>query len=476
MDAAHVISRLDRSYDDCRNELFELLRIPSISTQSEHRGDMVRAAEWLAQLLQRAGFSARLTPTAGHPVVIGEWDGAGERAPAVLVYGHYDVQPADPLESWESPPFEPTVRADRIYARGATDDKGQLFAHLKALETCLAVCGRLPVNVIVLIEGEEEVGSPHMADVIRTHADRLRCDAIVISDSAMIAAGVPTIETSLRGNVSLEVEAIGPRTDLHSGEYGGAVINPAVALCRILAGLQDERGRISVEGFYGTVREWTVEERQALSDLPFSEQAFTEEVGASALGGEGGYSALERRWIRPTFDITGIASGYTGEGARSVLPARAVAKLSFRLVPDQDPDEIAARIDAHIRRAAPAGIRLAVQRLGIARPWRTHRDNPAIAAGTRAFRRAFNREPVFVGGGGSIPVVTQLADVFRAPVLLAGFGSPGENAHAPNEWLSEENFRKGMHASAFLWQELATLVGAGGCANASDTHLRESES
>jgi acetylornithine deacetylase/succinyl-diaminopimelate desuccinylase-like protein len=476
MDVAHVISRLDGSYDDCRNELFELLRIPSISTRSEYRGDMVRAAEWLARLLRRAGFASSLTQTAGYPVIIGEWNGAGEHVPTVLLYGHYDVQPGEPLESWESPPFEPTTRFGRIYARGATDDKGQLFAHLKALETWLAVCGRLPVNVIVLIEGEEEVGSPHMADIIRTHADRLACDAVVISDSAMIAAGVPTIETSLRGNVSLEVEVIGPRTDLHSGEYGGAVINPAMALCRILAGLHDEGGRITVEGFYATVRNWTNEERQTLADLPFSEQAFMEEVGASDLGGEVGYSALERRWIRPAFDITGIASGYAGEGARSVLPARAVAKLSFRIVPDQDPDEITAPIEDHIRRAAGPGIHLAIQRLGSARPWRTHRSNPVISAGARALRRAFDREPVVVGGGGSIPVVTHLADVLGAPVLLAGFGSPGENAHAPNEWLSEESLRKGMHASAFLWQELATLGGAGCHVAASDTHLVESES
>ncbi len=457
MDANDVIRRLDASYDNSRNELFELLSIPSVSARSERRGDMVRAAEWLAFSLERAGFNAGVMTTSGHPLVLAEWHGAGEGAPAVLLYGHYDVQPAEPLEPWESPPFEPTLRGGRIYARGATDDKGQLFAHLKALETWLAVCGRLPVNVTVLIEGEEEVGSPHRANFIRAHADRLRCEAVVISDSAMIAPGVPTIETSLRGNVSLEVEARGPRTDLHSGEYGGTVTNPAAALCRIVAGLQDERGRITVEGFYATVREWTAAERQALVDLPFSEQAFTEEAGAPALGGEADYSPLERRWMRPAFDVTGIMSGDTGEGAKSVLPARALAKLSFRLVPNQDPDEIFARIEAHIQRAAAPGIRLAVTPLGSARPWRTARDNPAIRAGSRAFARAFEHEPVFVGGGGSIPVVSDFTEILGAPVLLAGFGLPGENAHAPNEWLSEVNFRRGMHASALLWEEFATL-------------------
>jgi acetylornithine deacetylase/succinyl-diaminopimelate desuccinylase-like protein len=456
MDANDVIQRLEASYGACRSELFELLRIPSISGQREHCGDVMRAAEWLASWLQRAGFTARVMATPGHPVVWAEWRGA-EGAPTVLLYGHYDVQPAEPTALWESSPFEPTLRSGRIYARGATDDKGQLFAHLKALETWLAVCGRLPVNVTILIEGEEEIGSPHIADIVRAHADRLRCEAVVISDGPMIAPGVPAIETSLRGNVSLEVEAIGPRTDLHSGEYGGPVMNPAVALCRIVAGLQDEHRRITVDGFYAAVREWPAAERQALVDVPFSERAFTEEIGAPALGGETGYSVLERRWIRPTFDVTGIASGYTGEGAKSVLPARAVAKLSFRLVPDQQPDDIYARIAEHIQQAASPGIHLSVTPLGSARPWHAGRDNPAIRAGARALARAFDREPVFVGGGGSIPVVTDFSEILGAPVLLAGFGLPGENAHAPNEWLSEENLRKGMHASALLWEELASL-------------------
>lgn len=464
MDAHDVIRRLEASYQACRTDLFELLRIPSVSARSEHRGDVTRAAEWLASSLQRAGFTVRVVTTPGHPLVWAEWHGA-EDAPTVLLYGHYDVQPAEPLELWESPPFEPTLRAGRIYARGATDDKGQLFAHLEALETWLAACGRLPVNVTILIEGEEEIGSPHIGNLVRAHADRLRCDAVLISDGPMIAPGVPTMETSLRGNVSLEVEAAGPRTDLHSGEYGGTVMNPAAALCRIVAGLQDERGRITVDGFYAAVREWPAAERQALVDLPFSEREFTEETGAPALGGEPEYSLLERRWMRPAFDVTGIASGYTGEGAKSVLPARAVAKLSFRLVPDQEPDDILARVEAHLRRAAPPGVHLRVTPLGSARPWHAGRDHPAIRAGARALARAFERQPVFVGGGGSIPVVSDFAEILGAPVLLAGFGLPGENAHAPNEWLGEENFKKGMRASAFLWEELAALESAGRTAN-----------
>jgi acetylornithine deacetylase/succinyl-diaminopimelate desuccinylase-like protein len=273
----------------------------------------------------------------------------------------------------------------------------------------------------------------------------------------MIAPGVPTIETSLRGNVSLQVDAMGPRSDLHSGEYGGAVVNPAVALCRMIAGLQDRAGRITVDGFYSDVRDWTAMERRALLDLPFSEQDLLEDTGVTHASGETGYSTLERRWMRPAFDVTGIVSGHTGEGARSVLPARATAKLGFRLVPDQTPDEVLARVETHIASAAPPGVRFIVTPLGTAHPWRTDRSNAVVDAGRRALGRAFGREAVCVGGGGSIPIVADFARILGAPVLLAGFGLPGENAHAPNEWLSEHNFRHAMHASAILWDELAAV-------------------
>lgn len=469
MDVDDVVHLLDSSYDRSRSELFEFLAIPSVSARGEHRADTARAAGWLASTLQAIGFGTNLVATPGHPLVWAEWHRAGSTSPTVLLYGHYDVQPAEPLDLWESPPFEPAVRDGRIYARGATDDKGQLFAHVKALEAWLTVYGRLPVNVTVLIEGEEEIGSPHISGFVRAQADRLRCDGVVISDGPMIAPGVPTIEMSLRGNVSLEVETIGPRGDLHSGEYGGTVANPAVALCRIIASLQDRDGRITVDGFYSDVREWTAAERQALLDVPFSEEHFAEETGVPAVRGEAGYLTLERRWMRPAFDVTGIVSGYTAEGAKSVLPARAVAKLSFRLVSDQEPDQIYKRVEAHVMNAAGPGLRVTVTPLGTASPWRTDRDNPVVNAGRRALARVFRREPVFVGGGGSIPVVADFARILGAPVLLAGFGLPGENAHAPNEWLSEDNFRKGMHASAVLWEALAGIDrGASG----QPSHLR----
>lgn len=458
MDADAVCRRLDDSHEACRSELLELLRIPSVSAGREHQRDMVRAAEWLSTALQGAGFTTRVMTTPGHPVVWADWRGAGESAPTVLLYGHYDVQPPDPLELWESPPFEPDLRAGRIYARGATDDKGQLFAHLKALEAWLAVHGRLPVNVAILIEGDEETGGSHLAEVVRAHAHELRCDAVVISDAPMIAPGVPTIEVSLRGHLGLEVEATGPQTDLHSGEYGGVVANPAIALCRILAGLQNDRGHVTVDGFYNAVREWTATERESLLAVPVSDKALEDDIGVAPAGGEPGYSSLERRWIRPSFDLTGIASGYTGEGSRSILPARAVAKLSFRLVPEQEPDDICARVTAHIHRSGPPGVRVTVRPLGSARPWHTGRDSPAIRAASRALARAFGRQPVLVGGGGSIPIVSDFTEILGAPVVLAGFGLPGENAHAPNEWLSEENFAKGMRASVFLWEEFAGLT------------------
>ncbi|HSC25864.1 MAG TPA: dipeptidase [Vicinamibacterales bacterium] len=454
MNAAAVTSHLDAGYEQSCGELCEFLSIPSVSAHPRHRRDMIDAADWLVALLRRSGLAARIVSTGGHPLVLGHWRGA-EGAPTVLLYGHYDVQPPDPLDEWTSPPFEPTLRDQRIYARGATDDKGQLFAHLKALGAWLTVHGRVPVNVVVLIEGEEEVGGSGIAAFVRAEAEELRCDAVVISDSAMIAPGVPTIETSLRGLAGVEIAAIGPRTDLHSGEYGGVVMNPAVALCRIVAGLQDAEGRITIDGFYAGVREWPAAEREALRHVPFSENAFLAQVDAPAEGGEAEYSLLERRWMRPSFDVTGMLSGYTGEGPKSVLPARAMAKLSFRLVPEQSPADVLEKIEAHVRSGAPAGIRIRVTPLGSARPWRTGRNSHAIRAAARAFTRAFNREPVFVGGGGSIPIVTDFSEVLGAPVVLAGFGSPGENAHAPNEWISEDHLRRGMHASACLWEELA---------------------
>jgi acetylornithine deacetylase/succinyl-diaminopimelate desuccinylase-like protein len=436
------------------NELFEFLRIPSVSARSEHAGDVARAAEWLCADLARIGMTASIHQTEGHPIVLGEWRGAGEGAQTFLVYGHYDVQPAEPLELWESPPFEPTIRNGRIFARGSVDDKGQLFAHVKAIEAHLATRGTLPCNVIVLAEGEEEVGSEHLATFVETHAERLQCAGVLISDSAMFAPGLPSILSSLRGLAYFQIDVEGPGGDLHSGSYGGAVVNPAMTLARMLATLHDENGKVAIHGFHDQVRAWDAEVRGQMRALPFDEAQFRDETGAPALGGEAGYSTLERIWTRPTCEVNGLLSGYTGEGAKTVLPARAMAKVSFRLVPDQTPDGIERLLRSHIDRVAPPGVRVTVRALHGGMPWRASLSGPLYDAGRRALAKAFGREPVIVGEGGSIPVVHDFARVLGAPVLLMGFGLPGENAHAPNEWMSDENFVKGMEALAAFWDEI----------------------
>jgi acetylornithine deacetylase/succinyl-diaminopimelate desuccinylase-like protein len=437
-----------------QRELFDFLRIPSVSARSDHDADTARAAEWTADSLRAAGLEATVHATAGHPVVVGEWRGAPAGAPTVLVYGHYDVQPAEPLELWTSPAFEPTIRDGRLYARGSVDDKGQLFLHIKALEAHLSARGTLPINVIVLAEGEEEVGSEHLAPFIEANAGLLRCDAVVISDSAMFAPGLPSVLSSLRGLAYFEINVQGPAGDLHSGSYGGAVVNPAMALARILATLHDAEGRIAIPGFYDAINAWNPAVLEQMRALPFDEEHFRAETGAPALGGERGYTVLERLWTRPTCEVNGLLSGYTGEGAKTVLPAKAMAKVSCRLVPDQDPVEIERLMQQHVARVAPAGVVATVTHLHGGRPWRAELAGPLFDAARRALGAAFGREPVFTGEGGSIPVVGDFERILGAPVLLVGFGLPGENAHAPDEWMGMDNFTTGMRAIATLWDEL----------------------
>ncbi|MHB1225770.1 MAG: dipeptidase [Gemmatimonadaceae bacterium] len=439
-----------------REELDAFLRIPSVSARSEHRTDMVRAADWLARSLSDAGLGATIFPTAGHPVVLGEWRDAGDGAPTVLIYGHYDVQPAEPLELWTSPPFEPTERDGRIYARGAVDDKGQLFLHVKALEAHLHVRGRLPVNVIVLAEGEEEVGSENLEAFILEHAERLACDAVVISDSTMFAPGIPSILSSLRGMTYVQIDVRGPSGDLHSGMYGGAVVNPAMALARILATFHDADGRVAIPGFHDAVRPFPDAVLAGMRELPFSDDQMRDEVGVPVLGGEAGHTTLERLWTRPTCEVNGLLSGYTGEGAKTVLPATAMAKVSCRLVPDQDPVEIARLLTEHVARVAPPGVTATVTALHGGRPWRADLAGPLFDAARVALEDAFGRAPVIVGEGGSIPVVGDFERILGAPVLLMGFGLPGENAHAPDEWIAVDNFTRGMRAAATLLDELGS--------------------
>ena len=440
-------------------ELEAFLRIPSVSARSEHDADTRRAAEWLAAECTRIGLTTEIHPTAGHPIVLAEWRGAPGK-PTVLVYGHYDVQPAEPLELWTSPPFEPEVRDGKLYARGSVDDKGQLYLHVKALEAHLAVRGSLPVNVILIAEGEEEVGSEHLAPFVAEHATRLACDAVVISDSAMFAPGLPSLLFALRGLAYFQIDVEGPAQDLHSGSYGGAVVNPAMTLARILATMHQADGRIAIPGFYAKVKTWEESVRERIRSLPFNDEEFRAEVGAPALGGEPGFSTLERLWTRPTCEVNGLLSGYTGEGAKTVLPGKAMAKVSCRLVPDQTPAEIEELMAAHVARVTPKGVRVTVKHLHGGLPWRGEPEGPFFHAASRALEAAFGRAPVLTGEGGSIPVVGDFQRILGAPVILMGFGLPGENAHAPDEWMSVANFETGIRAVAAFWEETGRL-GAG---------------
>jgi acetylornithine deacetylase/succinyl-diaminopimelate desuccinylase-like protein len=446
---------LQRNRDQHLDELKDWLRIPSVSAKSEHKADTARAAEWLAERMREAGLqTVEVIPTEGHPVVLGEWRGAPEGAPTLLIYGHYDVQPPEPLDEWTTAPFEPEVRDGNLYARGSVDDKGQVYLHVKAVQAMLADGGTLPVNVVFCVEGEEEIGSPNLAGFLKANVQRLACDTVVISDTTMFAPGLPSITTGLRGLAYMEIRVQGPSTDLHSGAYGGAVVNPANALARIIAQLHDERGRVNIPGFYDRVRELTAEQRQAIAALPFEEENLRKEVGAPRLGGEEGFGPLERIWARPTLDVNGMLSGYTGEGAKTVLPARAMAKVSMRLVPDQDYHEVERLFIDHVSSLAPEGVTVEVLALHGGQPWMAEGGGPVFDAAARALEQAWGRKPVFIREGGSIPIVQAFQETLGAPVLMIGFGLPGENAHAPNEWMSVENFQKGAEAVARMYEEL----------------------
>lgn len=439
-------------------ELKAFLRIPSVSTKSEHKGDIQKAAEWLAGEMRAIGLEhIQIMPTSGHPVVYADWLHAPGK-PTVLIYGHYDVQPAEPLDLWISAPFDPTVRRGELFARGAVDDKGQVFMHLKALQAHLTTDGKLPVNVKLLIEGEEEIGSPNLDALILAQQALLQADAVVISDTAMIAKGAPGITHGLRGLVYFQIDVEGTKSDLHSGSFGGAVINPAYALAQIVSQLKDKNGRITIPGFYDDVRKLTAEERRALARLPFSDKRFQKEIGAPALFGEKGFTTLERLWVRPTLEINGFYSGFIGEGAKTVLPGRAMAKVSMRLVPDQDPKKIVRLFSQHVKRLAPKTVRMTVTEIsGRGTPWLTPTDHPAMQALARAIQKGFGKKPVYTRTGGTIPVVATLTKLLRAPILLMGIGLPDENAHAPNEKLDLDNLHHGMLAAAHLWDELAEV-------------------
>lgn len=455
-----ILDHINSRRDDYVTQLKQFLAIPSISALPEHAGDVRRCAEWCTDEMRRIGLdNVRLFETAGHPIVYGEWLGA-PGAPTMLFYGHYDVQPVDPLDLWETPPFEASVREGAIYARGSADDKGQIFMHFKAIEAHLSAGGALPINVKVILEGEEEVGSAHLDTFIAEHRDLLAADVVVISDSPMFDRDVPSICYGLRGLAYFQIDLRGSSTDLHSGSYGGAVANPAMVLAQLLAQMKDKGGRIRIPGFYDAVVDLTAEEKAEFARLPFNEKRWAKEIGLPKPFGESGYSTLERKWARPTFEVNGLLAGFTGEGAKTVIPAVAMAKVSMRLVPNQDPATIGRQFEAYLKKIAPKTVEVKVTHMHGGRPWTTGFDNAWVQAAGRAIEQGFGRSPVFVREGGSIPVVSTFQEVLGLPSVLFGIGLPGENAHAPNEWLDLGNFHNGVLAAAYLYKELATVVPA----------------
>jgi acetylornithine deacetylase/succinyl-diaminopimelate desuccinylase-like protein len=431
------------------DELLDFLSIPSISTQAVHKGDIERAASWLGDKLLEAGFPrVEVLPTPGHPVVYAEWLAAGPSAPTVLIYGHYDVQPPDPLEEWASTPFEPAIVGGPLdgdlFARGASDDKGQLYIHVKAVEALGETVSAPPLNVKCIFEGEEEIGSPSLVPFVRERAGMLAADVAIISDNHILGKGQPSLVYALRGLAHVEVEVTGPDHDLHSGTYGGAVHNPLNALCAMIAQLQAEDGHITIPGFYDKVRPLDPEERAELAKVPFERKAWLEEAGVKTDWGEPAYTILERTTARPTLDVHGIWGGYIEPGGKTVIPSKAFAKISMRLVPDQEPAEIIQLISTHLSAIAPPAVSVEVQILGCGDAAIVRRDSPAMQAACQAYAQAFGQEPVFTREGGSIPVVATFQEILGIDTILMGFGLADDRLHSPNEKFHLPNFYKGI--------------------------------
>jgi acetylornithine deacetylase/succinyl-diaminopimelate desuccinylase-like protein len=452
---AHLVATREDRYDSFK----AFLAIPSISALPQHIDDCRRAASWLADALTRAGVEhAELVETGGNPVVYADWLHA-PGAPTVLVYGHYDVQPVDPLELWTSPPFEPVIVADRLLARGAADDKGHIHAHVIAAEALLATRGAFPVNVKYLFEGEEEIASPNLASWLAANVDRVAADAVIISDTGFFEGNVPAITIGLRGMMYAQIDVLGPPTDVHSGGYGGVVENPANALAQIIAGLKGPDGRIRIPGFYDDVVALSEDERRQLEALPFDEEAFRQRTGVPALVGEVGFSVLERKGTRPTLDVNGIWGGFSGEGSKTIIPAHAHAKVSCRLVTAQEPVRIFEAFRDYVAEIAPPGVTTTVQLLGSGLPSLTPTDHPVTQAAARAIEATFGQAPIYIREGGSIPVCASFETILGLPVVLLGFSQPDEHAHAPNEWIDLNNYETGILTFARMFDELVDLQG-----------------
>ena len=452
------MSDLDQHLTDLQEQhvqrLLELLAIPSVSADSRHQADIARAADWVEAELSGMGLATERLETPGHPIIYAESPPV-PGAPVALVYGHYDVQPPDPLDEWLTPPFEPTVRDGNVYARGATDDKGQMLTHVLGAAAVLKTARKLPLQIKFLIEGEEEVGSEHLEKIVAKRSEQLACDVVVVSDSSQFAPGVPAVTYGLRGIAYYEILLEGPKQDLHSGTFGGGVTNPANTLAKMLAALTDGEGRIQLPGFYDNVEELTDAEREEFASLPFDEENFKAQLEVDGLSGESYYTTLERRWARPTCDVNGLWSGYQGEGAKTVLPARAGAKVSFRLVPNQDPKQVTQALHDFLDPFVPPGIRLKIVdhhgAPGVVFPL----GSPYMRAASAAIEHGFGAKPVFIREGGSIPIVNTFARELGADVLLLGWGLDDDNTHSPNEKFNLGDFHRGIRSSARLWTELA---------------------
>lgn len=446
-----IQSWVDANSQRLLDELFALIRIPSVSTLPEHKDDVARAAHFTADALRAAGMeNIEIIPTDRHPLIYADWLHAPGK-PTVLCYGHYDVQPPDPLELWHTPPFEPTLRNGNIYARGAVDDKGQMYMHIKAIEALRALDGTLPLNVKFLIEGEEEIGGASIAKYVPEHKEKLKADVALVSDTALYAEGIPTLCIGLRGLVYMEVEATGPARDLHSGLYGGAAPNAVFGLIELLAKAKNADGVIQIPGFYDSVAEPAAAEIESWSSLPFNAEEYrANEVGSTAITGEPGRSVFEKTWSRPTLEVHGIAGGFTGAGSKTVIPAKALAKVSFRLVPNQDPEAIVALFKKWVAANAPAGIQAEVRVLGASPGLVVNPDHPAISVAADVFAESLGRKTVFIRSGGSIPIVGDIARHLGIPTILMGFGLPDDGLHSPNEKFKLANYYQGITTVAYF--------------------------
>ncbi len=456
MSSDQLIDSLSESADRHLDELIDWLKIPSVSSDSSRVADVRAAAEWLVQKFQSAGLTTELIATAGHPMVLAQTPKV-DGAPVVCVYGHYDVQPPEPLDQWISGPFDPTIRDGNLYARGATDDKGQLLTHVQSVCQWMASGQPLPLQIKFLIEGEEEVGSENLEKMLPGLSDRIACDCVVISDSSQYADGQPAITYGLRGIATYELQVDGPSQDLHSGSFGGTVMNPAIALCHLLSSMVDDHGRIQLPGYYDDVRGLSEVERAEWQHLPQDDKQFAAGIGVDALFGEPGYSTDERRWARPTFDINGLMSGHQGEGVKTIIPATASAKFSFRLVPDQDPKKVTASVEAHLREHAPVGIRWKLTPDHGAPAMVADTESRFIAAANIAIESAFGVKPVLIREGGSIPIVARFQEVLGCDCLLLGWGLNDDNLHSPNEKFRVADYHRGIKASALLWDAIGKL-------------------